>query len=113
MEPAKQSPLSSVELREVRRVACRAERSHEDFNAAEPQALRERLWRDLTGEFDLDLVRAIYPLIISARRIALNEWIRAQERGFTMEQQSAIARDMYGEFPPVRPLDAPPKPVDI
>jgi hypothetical protein len=114
METSKTNTESSnVPLREVRRVARRAERCHEDYDAAEPQAIREWLWRELMGEFDPEIVRAIYPLIVSARRIALSERNRAEEHEFTSADQTASVIEMFGAFPPVRALDAPLKPVDI
>jgi hypothetical protein len=113
METANQNALSSVELREVRRVARRAKRGHEEYNAAEPQVIREWLWREMQEEFDPEIVRAIYPLILSARRIALSEGKLSQERKFTLEDQRARVIELFGDFPPVRALDAPPKPVDI
>ena len=110
MEPTELNPLSKDARRELRQFAKRAARHGEDFNAAEPEAIREWLWSELTGEFDVDVVRAIYPLIISARRIALNERDLRVERGLAMQQQSAEAFRMYGAFPPVRELNAPTEP---
>jgi hypothetical protein len=116
MESAKtteESQASNIPVREVRRVARRASRCHKEFDAAEPQAIREWLWRELMGDFEPETVRAIYPLIISARRMALREEKFAQEHEFTSEEQSRGIIELFGELPPVRPLDAPPKPVDI
>jgi len=113
METTKESSASNAQLREVRRVARRAGRCHEEYNAAEPQAIREWLWREMQEEFDPEIVRAIYPLIVSARRIALSERSRAEERRESIEDQSARVIELFGDLPPVRALDAPPKPVDI
>jgi len=40
--------------------------------------------------------------------------IEKQEKEFfDPEESSKSIREIFGDFPPVRPLDAPPKPVDI
>src|SRR5688500_4901770 len=112
MESTEQSPLSSTQMRQVRGVARRAGRHHEQFTAAEPQVIREWLWPELTGEFDPEIVRMIYPLILSARRVALRERNLTREEGLTMEEQSAAVIRLFGRSPAVRPLDAPLKSMD-
>lgn len=113
METTKENAASNAQLREVRRVARRAKRCHQEFDDAEPQAIREWLWREMTEDFNPETVRTIYPLIVSARRVALSEEKFAHELGSTNEDQCRGIIELFGELPPVRPLDAPPKPVDI
>ena len=86
------------ELNRAKLFAARAKKHGTRLDLAITQCLRERLWRQLLGEFNVKEVRALLPLLLASRRALLLEARQSEAEKLTVGEQEKLALQLFGDF---------------
>lgn len=100
--------LSRRELRNVRTFERRAGNYDDKLDTGTAEVLRELIWRQVESDRAFKQAGELFRLVLQARRVDIAEQPVWGDEKLTPAEEAEALREVFGEFPAIRPFSETP-----